>query len=63
MIVLLRGKYKRQDFEYLEGILDTVLNNTQLCNHVCFNCENRLACKDLHCLHKYICEVLKNEKN
>lgn len=63
MIVLFRGKYKRQDFEYLEEVLSTILYNIVTCNYNCYECEKRLACKDLHRLHEYICEVLKNEKN
>ena len=63
MIVLFRGKYKLQDYEYLREILDKVLTHHTLCDSVCTACDNTTACKDLYRLRAYVCKVIEEEKN
>ena len=63
MIVLFRGKYKLQDYEYLREILDEVLTHHTLCDSVCSACDKITACKDLYRLRTYVCKVIEEEKN
>lgn len=63
MIALFKGKYKLQDYEYINEILDRVLTHRALCDSVCSTCDKITACKDLHRLHAYVHKAIEEEKN
>lgn len=63
MITLFKGKYKLEDFEYLDEILDEILLHHCMRNTLCGECSKFLACKDLHRLHAYIHKAIEEEKN
>ena len=63
MIALFKGKYKHEDYKYLDAILDEVLIHHCMCNSKCGECKKIRACKDLHRLHAYIHNVIDEEKN
>ena len=63
MIALFKGKYKLEDYKYLDEILDEVLTNHSMCDSMCSACDKTKACKDLHSLHAYINKAIDEEKN
>lgn len=63
MIALFKGKYKLEDYEFLNEILDAVLFELRMCNGLCGTCDKTKACKDLHRLHDYVHKAIEEEKN
>ena len=63
MIALYKGKYKLEDYKYLDEILDEVLIHRCMCDSLCSTCVKTTACKDLHRLHNYIHKAIDVEKN
>ena len=63
MIALFKGKYKLEDYKFLDEILERVLIHRCMCDSMCSTCEKTKACKDLHRLHNYVCKVIDEEKN
>ena len=63
MISLFKGKYKLEDYKYLDEILDEVLTYYCMCDGVCSICAKTEACKDLHRLHLYVRNAIEEEKN
>lgn len=63
MITLFKGKYKLEDYKYLDEILDEVLIHHYICDRMCSICDKTLACKDLHRLHLYVRNAIDEEKN
>ncbi len=63
MIALFKGKYKLEDYKYLDEILVEVLIHRSMCNSKCVECDKTIACKDLHRLHAYVHKVIEEEKN
>ena len=63
MIALFRGKYKLEDYKYLDEILCEVLIHHCMCDSMCSTCNKTIACKDLHHLHLYVLNAIDEEKN
>lgn len=63
MIALFKGKYKLEDYKYLDEILDEVLIHHCICDSMCSTCDKTIACKDLHRLHLYVRNAIDEEKN
>lgn len=62
MIALFKGKYKLEDYKFLDEILDRVLIQRCMCDSMCSTCDKPKVCKDLHRLHNYVCKVIDEEK-
>ena len=63
MIALFKGKYKLEDYKYLNEILDEVLIHHCMCDSICSTWDKTIACKDLHRLHLYVHNAIDEEKN
>lgn len=59
MIALFKGKYKLEDYKYL----NEVLTHRCMCDSMCSTCDKTIACKDLHRLHHYVLNAIDEEKN
>lgn len=59
MIALFKGKYKLEDYKYL----NEVLTHHCMCDSMCSTCDKTIACKDLHRLHLYVRNAIDEEKN